>query len=662
MDNSISSGAGDLPEIDNVRNLSLKIAGLYLLAGALWIFCSDFLVAVILPDLDRYATLSVLKGFGFIILTTLILQQLISRYLAQTDRIHETLRENQQSLSNLLSNLPGTVYRCHNDRDWTMKYISDRCEQLTGYPPEQFLEGDISYGDLIHPEDRDFVYESVQDALENDEPFELEYRIIDRSKNERWVYERGKAIELNGEGPVLEGFIEDITDVKKTEKAAERARNAAVYQARHDVLTGLPNRRWFLQQVEQHIENYDEEQDHDYAFCIVDLNNFKQINDFYGHWIGNKLLSKCGEWLENSIGEDDLLGRLGGDEFGLFITLDSDDSCQNYVIELLGDLKNTFEVEDVSITQQINVGIARYPDHGDSMESMITSANLALNRSKEINNSDIAIFQETDRKVIEKRVNAGEEILEALNNYRLRIYYQPVVDVEDNSIMMQEALLRILSPDGDLMTLGNFKEILNEGRITSRLDRWIVRRILDETIDYIGSDIMPMISMNLFPPSIVDRSFFGEIRTLIDDVDYPKDKVVIEISEELLLSHQKHAKQNIIEATKEEELNFALDDFGVGHGSFQTLKTLPLRFLKIDGTFIQHLPDNAMDQNFVGTIANLCNEIDLDVVGEWIEDEETSELLASMGVQFHQGYYYYDPEPLSHWLNKSENEQTISST
>jgi diguanylate cyclase (GGDEF)-like protein/PAS domain S-box-containing protein len=652
MDNSISNKTGDMPEIDSARKLALKISGLYMMAGALWIFCSDFLIASAFTHLERYATMGILKGLAFIILTTLILYKIIRRYLSRTDLIHDRLRENQTSLTKLLSNLPGTVYRCQNNQDWTMTFISERCEKLTGYTAEQFLEEDIEFGDLIHPDDREFVWKSIQESLHDDEPFELEYRLIDRQNNERWVYERGQGIEVNGGERVLEGFIEDITDVKKTEQAAERARNAAVYQARHDVLTGLPNRRWFLQQVEDLIENYDSDEEPEYAFCIVDLHNFKQINDFYGHWVGNKLLSQCGQWLETAIPDEDLIGRLGGDEFGLFIKLDTNKACRDYLLNLLGDLQNTFEIEDVSITQRINVGIARYPDHGDSMENMITSANLALNRSKEINNRDIAIFKETDRETIEKRVTAGEEILEALNNYRLRIYYQPVVDVRDQTIMMQEALLRILSPDGDLMTLGSFKEILNDGRITSRLDRWIVRRILDETIDYIGSDIMPMISINLFPPSIVDRSFFGEIRSLIDDVDYPKDKVVIEISEELLLSHQKHAKQNIIEATEEEELNFALDDFGVGHGSFKTLKTLPLRFLKIDGTFIQNLPSNAMDQNFVGTIANLCQDIDLDVVGEWIEDEETSELLSSMGVPFHQGYFYFDPQPLSYWLKE----------
>ncbi len=209
-------------------------------------------------------------------------------------------------------------------------------------------------------------------------------------------------------------------------------------------------------------------------------------------------------------------------------------------------------------------------------------------------------------------------------------------------------------------TLDDYGEVAYENMLTNKIDYWVVSRVLKETRDLLGTAQFPAVSLNLFPTSVLQSSFFGQLNQTIEDVGFPRDKLVVEVTEKLLSTHSEQAIDNLLKAVKDYGYRIALDDFGVGHGSFDILKQLPIDYLKIDGTFILDLDTNEIDRNFVRAISELCTDLDIDVIGEWIETEEVAQKLADLGVTYQQGYYYCWPKPVEELLEAINNGELSS--
>ncbi|MFB6345811.1 MAG: EAL domain-containing protein, partial [bacterium] len=329
--------------------------------------------------------------------------------------------------------------------------------------------------------------------------------------------------------------------------------------------------------------------------------------------------------------------------FGLFLPVNDVDDIRSYLLGRLEDLTDDFVVNDTEVNQEFTLGIARYPDDGQTLDTLVTSANRALVRAKNDISQTVALFKESDRETLIAKINAKERISRALDQERINVSYQPIKDTVDGSNLMHEALLRFETEEGEELSTDVLKEVVHEPEITRRLDQWVIRKAISDFSDRIGTESFPLLAVNMFPNTIIDHEMFSTIHDIIDEKEFPPEKLVIEIPETLLQSHREKATKNVRQAAEQYNYKFAIDDFGVGHGSFKSLSTLPLNYLKIDGSFVKDLSNNPVEQKFVEMTAGLSQQMDLDVIAEWVETQETADLLEELGIQLQQGYYYSDP-------------------
>ncbi len=616
----------------------------YFLVGILWVITAEGIFSPPLPEI----TDNVLRigGYFFLLLLGALLPDLFSRltssgYVKQFPA-DETIEPRETF-----------AYQYRVDpslSEWQLEEYSGRIENLIEIDKAEKSENqgeDFVHFMNIMENDRSEVMEKIKEALDTGESYELEYRITGAEGEIEWVRDNGRGRYNEAEELIaIAGDVKKITEIKSAQQDAELAKAEAEYLARHDTLTGLPNRGVFLEKVTQIFSESTANQSEGYLFCAVDILDFQKYNNFYGYWLGNRILERTTAFLRERVPEDALLGRLGNDEFGILLPVGRESDVQQIIKDHLAPLKNSFEADGNTIEYHMRVGAARYPEDGTSLEELLGASYRALDREKRgrgMQRNKILVHQESDLEQLELQIKSSEKLIEALEANRLEVHYQPVYDSRNGSIYMFEALMRIFTKSGEVRTLQNYSEIVNNPQLSSRLDRWVVNKVVEQISQLPEQKTPEYISINLFPASILRRDVFAALNERLEKSGVPKDRIIIEITEKLLGGCSARAFQNLMKVVEEYGFNIALDDFGVGHGSFQTLKELPLDMIKIDGTFIVNLEDSDMNLKFVRSLANLSRDIDIPVVGEWIETKKTAEILQDLGVYYHQGYYYEKP-------------------
>ncbi len=382
--------------------LPYKIAGIYLVIGTLWIVLSHTILREISGNLALFLYFGILGEWFFVFLSGLAIFFLSQRETKKWEEAEAKIQESERFLSTLISNLPGLVYRCANDRNWTMKYLSEGCLSLTGYNPQDLIENrTISFNQIIHPDDREKVWESIQSAIKELRPYKLEYRIRTAYGGEKWVWEQSRGIfDKKGNLQMLEGFIMDITEKKKAEQQLS-------YTATHDPLTGLPNRLLFTDRLKQELARASRSNTIA-AVMMLDLDHFKEVNDTFGHTVGDVLLKSAARRLEDCIRLTDTVARMGGDEF---IFIFSDIKRLQEVEKLLNRIFESFsepfsiDIHQVSITPSI--GVSLYPFDGETAEVLIKNADIAMYRAKDAGRNNYQFFSQASSKKLTDKETKG---------------------------------------------------------------------------------------------------------------------------------------------------------------------------------------------------------------------------------------------------------------
>ncbi|KAA0256564.1 MAG: diguanylate cyclase [Acidobacteria bacterium] len=294
------------------------------------------------------------------------------------------LRESERRARTLMDNLPGMAYRCANDREWTVEFVSDGCRAVTGWEPSD-LTGSrtVAYGSLIREEDRESVWRDVQAAVDARRAFELVYRIRTRSGRERWVWERGCGVfGQDGALVALEGFVSDVTERQRAEEELRGTNRELLDQAFHDPLTGLPNRRAFVERLEAALARCGRERRRA-ALLYVDLDGFKEVNDRFGHAVGDQVLAAAARRLREAVRRADDVSRLGGDEFAVVVDgLAAHRDAELVARQVVESLSGPFAVAGVEVWVGASVGIAVAPDDGTTVEDLTARADRAMYAAK----------------------------------------------------------------------------------------------------------------------------------------------------------------------------------------------------------------------------------------------------------------------------------------
>ena len=423
------------------------------------------------------------------------------------------------------------------------------------------------------------------------------------------------------------------------------------HQALHDALTGLPNRVLFHDRVSQAIESARRARS-GAVVMVMDLDHFKEINDTLGHYHGDQLLKLMGQRLTSLLRAEDTVARLGGDEFAVLLPSVGGREYANDVAEkILAALRQSFEVDGLTLEVGASIGIACYPTHGEDKETLIQRADIAMYVAK-ADHTGYQIYEtEQDRHSVQRLALAGE-LRRAIEHDELVLHYQPKVDVASGRVVGAEALCRWQHPSLGLIMPDEFIPMAEHTGLITPLTKQVISMALQQTARWRAQGHRLSVAVNLCARSFLDTQLLDDIPELLATWRVDPSLLEIEITESMIVGDPERARA-VLEQLNELGITLAIDDFGTGYSSLAYLKQLPVDEIKIDKSFVLQMSSNLNDETIVRSIIDLAHNLDLRAVAEGVEDQAILGRLNELGCDVAQGYHISRPMPadrLEAWL------------
>jgi len=454
----------------------------------------------------------------------------------------------------------------------------------------------------------------------------------------RLVTQQGHAVkDPRGRAPGYLWLFEDITRERQT---AEQL----IYLAERDALTGLYNRHRFNEELARMIADAQRNSSR-VALLFFDLDDFKYINDTFGHRAGDAMLIRVAGEVAGQVRRNELFSRLGGDEFGILVPDISDDMLRvlaERITRSIATVRFQFEGENLRVTTSL--GIAVYPDHADNPEDLIGRADMAMYLAKEAGKNAWRVYRsdlDTSTQMV-ARLSLTDRIIHALENELMTLQYQGIYSTADNSLSHFEVLVRMRDKDDHarLLMPAQFIPMAEKSGHIIEIDKWVVRKAIRMLAE---NDSIPAIAVNISGRSFDEPTLPQYIAEELKRSGVAPRRFLVELTETSAVSDL-HDAQRFIEALRQTGCVVCLDDFGTGFSSFAYLKHLQADAVKIDGLFIRNLPQDHDNQLFVKAIVSVAKGLHKATIAECVEDEETLEMLKGFGVDSVQGYHFEKPQ------------------
>ncbi len=569
----------------------------------------------------------------------------------QTERVQVTL----QSIADAVIT---------TDNDGRILYMNPAAERLTGWPTSAAVKRPIK--DVL-----EFLSElgnvSLNDSLksglqENGTPRDLgKTELLSRS-GEKHIVEHNIA-PLRDRGNRLIGAVIVIHDVTDRFKLMQQLSHQAV----HDPLTQLTNRTGFELKLSEALKSAAEDSGVEHAICYMDLDQFKIVNDTCGHSAGDELLRQIAVQLKRHVRKGDTLARLGGDEFGLLL------SCcpLSKAAEIAEKIRHSVEAfrfswEGKSFSVGVSIGIAPVDGSpGSNAVTVLSIVDQACYIAKSKGRNRVHTYQPGDSESSRwhSEMQWVPHIHQAMDDGHFMLMAQPIVSVgqEAETSKHYEILLRMKGANGNLISPGSFLPAAERYDLMGVLDRWVVGHAIDMLALALGGN--PKLAGSIFGINIsgavlTDNDLLVYVKEALDRYSLPPSLLCFEITETVAIANFTHANRFVSEL-KDIGCRFALDDFGSGFASFSYLKTLPVDYLKIDGSFVRHLAENEVDHTMVDIINQLGHVMGLETIAEFVENGEILESLQRIGVDYAQGYHVGRPIPLQDVFYGEGSEQGL---
>ncbi len=435
------------------------------------------------------------------------------------------------------------------------------------------------------------------------------------------------------DGPAFSAFLRDISERRQVDQQLRRL-------ALHDALTGLPNRLLLYDRAEQAFA-LAKRANSSVALLLMDLDGFKDINDAYGHHVGDILLQEVSIRLRDGLRESDTVARLGGDEFA--VLLPETDLAGAFVAAktLRGSLDAPITIEGVRMPVGSSVGISLFPAHGDDPLTLLRRADIAMYAAKR-GGTGVALYQEGSDLEGAARLGLASDLREALDGGQLHLHYQPVVDLATGRVCMMEALARWDHPRLGLVAPTEFIALAERSGVMPQLSSWALRAALSKARDWQARGIA--IAVNMAVSDLSDPTFPDRVRAAVEEAGLPPAVLHLEVTESGVMSEPERILA-CLERLRDIGVQLAIDDFGTGSSSLAYLHRLPIQACKIDRSFIHRLTSEASSVAIVRATIELAHALDLRVIAEGVEDATTLEVLKGMGCDLAQGYFIAEPIP-----------------
>ena len=486
----------------------------------------------------------------------------------------------------------------------------------------------------INPEDVPSRQHRLSRHIHADEVFEAEYRLRADNGSQLWVQDRGR-VERDAEGRAarMTGVLRSIGERKDQEARLEQLAN-------FDELTGHFNKAR-LREALGHVLAYSATAKLQGAYLVVGLDNLAMVNDAFGCEAADGVIVEIGQRLDRCLGLSDVIGRLGGDRFGLVLGSCPPDRVAAAAERILAAISRApVATAEGAIWMTASIGAVTFPDQASTAQEAMTRAETALAQAKRSGRDCFSPYRLTEvhRQTHRAGMSTGERVQRALKEDRLRFAFQPVVRASDGKVDYYECLIRMVERDGTIIAAGQFVPAIEQLGFIRTLDRYVLEKAVEE----LGADPEISLGFNISGLTAADKPWLRAIASLLRNRPSVARRIVVEITETAALSDIEESAE-FVRTLRDLGCRVALDDFGAGFTSLRHLKTLAVDTVKIDGSFIRDIATNAESQQLLRHMLGLAWGLGLGTVAEFVETEEQAAILRREGVDLLQGYHFGKP-------------------
>jgi len=530
------------------------------------------------------------------------------------------------------------------DADGIVDYINPVAQDLTGWDMRTARNATVT--DIMT-----IVNEHTRAPVENPVIRCLkEGRVVTLAENSVLITKNGDEIPIQDSAAPIRDRIGNIIgsvmifhDVSKESRLFRQLS----YQAAHDTLTGLINRREFENYLVGTLDKLHDNNEETHALLYLDLDQFKVVNDTFGHTAGDALLGQISDLIQANIRSTDVLARLGGDEFGILLERCSDERAIEVAEDIRGSIEGyRFEWQDSFTTMRCSIGVVMVNSENADVASVMSSADVACYSAKDMGRNQIHLYRDSDASLRHEEMKWVSRITNAVEEDRFELFFQPIIGIGEkhgNRRGHYELLLRMRDEEGEIVGPDQFIPAAERYNLMSILDRWVVHEALTVLADRNDhGDARYTLAINLSGTSLSEDRFLEFVIEELKKQNLPNGAICFEITETAAISNLSRVV-HFMDTLKKLGCKFSLDDFGSGLSSFTYLKNLPVDYLKIDGQFIRNVAEDAVDESMVVAISSVGRAMGIETIAERVETKQVLDKLGTLGIEFAQGYYIARP-------------------
>jgi len=549
----------------------------------------------------------------------------------------EALRESEARYRLMAENSTDMITRTSNRG--IILYASEASRRLLGFEPSELVGH--SFYDFLFEADREEV-RHLSSLIHETGPTTFAYRVAKKDGALVWFETTSRSVRDVVSGKVREiiGVSRDVTERKKVEEQIE-------YQAYHDALTGLPNRRLFRDRLTVALAHA-RRMKHPLAVMFLDLDRFKVVNDTLGHSVGDELLKTVGMRLQSSLREEDSIARMGGDEFTVLLAdLATPDHAAKIAQKVLDTVAQPQRIDGTELFITTSIGIALFPSDGDTAEALLANADHAMYRAKDAGRNSYQMFTPAMNSRALERLSLENDLRHALERGELELYYQPQINIASGRVTGVEALLRWNRPGFGLVGPMHFIPIAEETQLIVPIGEWVLREACRQAKLW-QNEHGPgfRMAVNLSPRQFQHSDLPLVIASALSSSGLAPGDLELEITESLAMQNTTRTVLTL-QRLREMGVQIAIDDFGTGHSSLNYLRSFPIDSVKIDQEFVQEIESSAADRAIVSAVIGMARGLRLRVIAEGVETDKQLEFLREQGCEEVQGFLFGEPVPAS---------------